>query len=662
MTWLGPGAPDGFCEQHTAELDEALETVVLACGEWTEWAVLRATAARVLMGGGDDDDAQAEEELDDWLLTLVDDGALLVDTVPPLLGPPADVWMAERLARLPAAEDVANALNVAREALRAGALATAVDVLGRLPHSPGDGETAPVQGTLLFPGATAQVTLSRAAIARAAALAPLLFRLQEALVPPAAERTPGRALAETLDAATEIFGAGALELPALARGDYGADPAGDPDDDDAPDVDRSAGAAVVAFLTNRIMAAARGGDAEVALRADELAALLPDTQPPATCELFLTPSRQQPKATPGAGWLLGLHAPAGASWGRFAGPLAGDQDAQQMFADLKAGERWARPDEEWIDVAFAPSARVADLCAHPPLRDAALALTDWPAEQAALTLEDLELVADPAALTPLALRRTAGAAVTPSPLHRVRSTTAPRGVWKLLVGWSLHRQHAPWAMAPGPLSLGTLDWLPRVRLDGFIIAPASWRVPAGVTTTARRLEAWRRTHRIPRHVQVGHEDELLPLDSGRARRTGVAARPRLRSRDSAATRGHARSQRTAHRGRDRPGGPARPARQRRCHGDPAGGRGAAARPRHRSGGLADVQAVRRRRSTGRRAGGRGGTAGGEGAPRALAGAMVLSTLRRRAGAASSCPAALRRTHGRYRARAGGAADGGPAGR
>jgi len=83
-------------------------------------------------------------------------------------------------------------------------------------------------------------------------------------------------------------------------------------------------------------------------------------------------------------------------------------------------------------------------------------------------------------------------------------------VWRLLVGWSLRRQHAPWALTWGPL--GALDWTPRVRLEGFVIAPASWRVPAGVTATARRLRAWRRALGLPRHVQVGHEDELLPVD------------------------------------------------------------------------------------------------------------------------------------------------------
>jgi len=514
MTWLGPAGED-FCEEKTAELDEALEEVVRRCREWTPWPTVRRAAAELWGAdpGADGDNAQDEAgeaalgDVDEWLLTLVDDGALVVDTVPPLIGPPAASWMAERLAALPAASDVARALEEAQAALAAGQVGPAEAMLGRLPATPASG--AAVQGTLVFIGPKTDVVLSRKAVARAAALAPLLFRLQEALAPPSAERTPGRALAETLDAATELFGAGALDLPALARGEYGASPAGDPGESDAPPLDGAGAAAVVALLTDRIVAAARAGAAEITLRADELEPLLPLAAPPATCELFLTPCRPGPAAATGDGWLLGLHAPAGASWGRFAGALAGEAAADLPFEALREGERRARPDERHLDVAFAPSSRVAELCAHPPLRDAALALTDWPAgDHPALTLEDLQLVADPAALEPLALRSAAGEVVTPAPLHRVRSTTAPPGVWRLLAGWSLRRQHAPWALTWGPL--GGLAWTPRVRLDGFVIAPASWRLPPSLTP--RRLGAWRRAHRVPRHVQVGHEDELLPVD------------------------------------------------------------------------------------------------------------------------------------------------------
>ncbi|HEY8924695.1 MAG TPA: thiopeptide-type bacteriocin biosynthesis protein, partial [Polyangia bacterium] len=189
---------------------------------------------------------------------------------------------------------------------------------------------------------------------------------------------------------------------------------------------------------------------------------------------------------------------------------------RSLLDELAAAERAARPGERALDVAFAPSASHADLCAHPALRDGVLALSAWadPAGgQPEVTLAELELVADPSALEPLALRSPGLGPVAPAPLHRVRSHTAPPGVWRLLTGWSLRRQHAPWALALGPLA--RLAALPRVSIDGFVVAPASWRVPDDVsdgTPSPRSIRAWRRARRIPRFVQVGQEDELLPVD------------------------------------------------------------------------------------------------------------------------------------------------------
>jgi thiopeptide-type bacteriocin biosynthesis protein len=81
----------------------------------------------------------------------------------------------------------------------------------------------------------------------------------------------------------------------------------------------------------------------------------------------------------------------------------------------------------------------------------------------------------------------------------------------LLAGWSFARQHAPWAFSWG--ALAGLSFLPRVVLDGFVAAPASWRVPA-VVDIARpgALARWRRRNRVPAAVQAGEGDELLYLD------------------------------------------------------------------------------------------------------------------------------------------------------
>ncbi len=369
---------------------------------------------------------------------------------------------------------------------------------------------------------TAPPTLERAAVERAARLAPLLVRLQEALAAPAAERFAQPALADGLDAVTELYGAGAFDVAALATGDYGVD-IRDDDDDDGQLPARPPHTAVLAVILDAIATAGARGAVEASLDPNALTAAIADLPgPPLPCsaELFLTPVPGRRGAAPGTGWLLGLHAPAGASFGRFVHPL-GD-DALAAIAELEAAEHHARPHEVPLDVAFAPSPALADLAARPATSRRCLALTRWTDADATASADlspaALELVADPADPAALALRTRADASpVVPASFARLRSTTAPAGIPRLLVGWSLWRQHAPWALPLGPLA--ELAFIPRLRLDGFVIAPASWRVPEGNRSPAM-IRRWRRAAGVPRYVQVGQGDELLPVDLAAA---GAAA-------------------------------------------------------------------------------------------------------------------------------------------
>ena len=533
VVWLGPGVEDDFLEERRSDFDDLVANVLDAAHAWTPWASVRRAVAAARTGTSDEGaDSEDFDDLDEVLETMIDDGLLHLDLIPPLVGPEPGAWMHARLARIPAAGSVADQLAAVLSAARTGDVLAAKAALEGLPArarraDAGTGGAPPsgLDATLVFRPPRPQ-TLARAAVKRAAALAPLLFRLQEALVPPIAERTPGRTLADALDATTEVFGAGALDLGAMLLGDYGVSPS-DSDidsgstDGDRPTVEDTVPAGLLALLVDGVVDAARRGSAELALRSQDLEHHLPAVATPATCELFLTPCRTRPGKPPGQGWLLGLHAPAGASWGRFAFAL-GDA-AASLLEPLREAERQARPGERRLDVVFAPSTALGDLCVHPPLRERALAVTGWPDDdQSAVTLADLELCADPAALEPLALRIAnsdgdgdggGGDPVAPSPLHRVRSTTAPPGIWRMLVGWSLYRQHAPWALHLGPLA--HLAWTPRISIDGFVVAPASWRVPPAVASgkaSIRVVRSWRNSARLPRFVQVGHEDELLPVD------------------------------------------------------------------------------------------------------------------------------------------------------
>ena len=203
-----------------------------------------------------DADGDGDRDADELLLLLIDDGLLHHDLMPPLVGPPAAVWMARRLATLQPRPSVAQTLDEARAALDAGDLAAGRAALRALPGARRDGdgnhatddddgaETTAVDAAGLrdeLPDVSAilvhqpsrPLTLDRATVARAARLAPLLFRLQEALTPPAAERQADGAAGDALASASELFGEGALDAAAWALGEYGVDP-GASDDERRP--------------------------------------------------------------------------------------------------------------------------------------------------------------------------------------------------------------------------------------------------------------------------------------------------------------------------------------------------------------------------------------------------------------------------------------------
>ena len=504
VRWIGPGEP--FDEPCVADLDARLGAVLAAADAWTPWPAVRARAAA-------DDEQGGAEDLDELLLALVDDGLLQTDLSPPLIGPAPALHLRDRLLALGREAD-ARLIDDAQAAFAAGDLNRGRALWDALP---GQAERDLHAVLTLRPDRTPR--LERAAVARAARLVPLLCRLQEAMAPPAGERFGARAWSDALDASTEIFGAGRFDLAALAAGDYGVDVDGD-DDAGATASGAAPPAALLTLLIDACTEAARRKRPDATLDVTALEAALADldgTPLPPTAELFLMPMRRPPGAGSGTGWLLGLHAPAGASWGRFVHALG--TPLADACAEIAEAERRRLPSEERVDVAFTPNAALADLCAHPPIRPRALALSGWSPAGDDLAPRDLELEADPADPQALALRELhrpdAAPTIVPSPLLRARSATAAPGVARLLLGWSLQRQHAPWAFTPGPLA--GLAFLPRLIVDGFVIAPASWRLPEELRESGHRgrpdaLARWRREAGVPRMVQVGEGDELYPVD------------------------------------------------------------------------------------------------------------------------------------------------------
>jgi thiopeptide-type bacteriocin biosynthesis protein len=454
-----PGARRNLAEERWCAREPWLDRLVRATAAWHPWPAVRALVS------------QRDGSADDVLLSLVEEGLLHVDIVPALVGPPA-----------PAALDAY---------LRARGLS---------------GHVPPAEDAVLaFEG---RVELPTNVVTRAAALVPLLTRLQSALGLPASERHDLGGWQDGIATVAALHGAGRVPLGALAAGDFGVAP-------EEKDPSPEPGSRFFAWLGAAVGAAVARGDHELVLDADTLDLLLPPAPAPLTAELFLSPrSRASRKTSDGveaSGWLLGLHAPAGASWGRFLHALSDEARARlaPTLATLVAAEKAAAPGEESIDVAYAATASLADLGHHPPLRARCLALTSWPAPgQEAIRPADLGLVVEEGTdgASGVALATDHQTLVAPRPLHRVRSHTAPAGVFRLLAGWTLGRQHAPWVAPLGPLA----EWptLPRLVLGGFVISPRAWRLP-GAPCDLRR---WRRREGIPRWVQAGEGDELLPVD------------------------------------------------------------------------------------------------------------------------------------------------------
>ncbi len=476
-----------FGEGASARADAVLvdELVGFVLDHTRAWTRMRSLLGKIAQRIGDPDAAL------ELVLQLVDDGLLHHDLEPPLVGRLPALWARDRLVPL-CAELAAPLALLDDDALPAALRVTRAEEL--LAILPGAASGSPIVATLCHdPGKT---RIARAPLERAASLAPILFALADALAAPLRERALVPGLDELVECAGSLVGEGLLPLPALALGHYGAclDPAAEP-------TRVPPSSSVLAQLAAQVVAAARAQEEEIVL---DVATLGLPAQAPASFELQLAPCTPPPDAEEGTDWLLGVHGPAGSSWGRYAAALGAPME--DALRELARAEASVDGGALRVDVSYAPSRELADLCQVPAVREAALAISSWP-EEGALLPALCELARDPASEADGGFV-VGGRALVVSPLHRVRSTTAPPSLQRALLADTLLRQHAPWGLAWG--ALATLPWLPRVRLSGFVIAPQSWQLPERLDDTA--LRAWRVSARVPRHVQVGAEDALLPID------------------------------------------------------------------------------------------------------------------------------------------------------
>ena len=241
-----------------------------------------------------------------------------------------------------------------------------------------------------------RITLARAAVTRAARLVPLLVRLQEALaptrqrasVPAGARRCPRRRHRRIRRGRVPSRRAGDRGLRRLAGRRRRRAPSG------------ASLPAPADPLRRRVRGRRDRGPRSrwrwIRRRWRTRWETRPCPRSPAPPSFFSCPRRHPGGATSperdgcsGSTRRPALRSAASRTpWARLCG---------EALTELAAVERRAFPDDERVDVAFTPSAALAALAAHPPIRSRALALTHWTSADTDLAVRDLALVADPAA-------------------------------------------------------------------------------------------------------------------------------------------------------------------------------------------------------------------------------------------------------------------------
>ena len=276
--WLKYGA-EREAEVVEAGLDDALEMLLDAAASWRPVFEDLAPALLGHLHGGDQDTDQDIEAFDELLLTLIDDGLLVHDFEPPLVGPPPLDWLRTRLGgRLPALDGTANRLQDDR--LRVGArIDQACAELAKLPGTSGKDTASAIHATLLH-RPPKMPTIDRRAVERAASLAPLLLRLKEALSPPFDERSLDPAFAGTA-LGQRASRSGRNDLGALALGHYGVSVA-----DHVERAPIAPPSSLLSLLVDRICAAAHSETAEIFFSAEELDEATAELATPPTASKF----------------------------------------------------------------------------------------------------------------------------------------------------------------------------------------------------------------------------------------------------------------------------------------------------------------------------------------------------------------------------------------
>lgn len=217
-------------------------------------------------------------------------------------------------------------------------------------------------------------------------------------------------------------------------------------------------------------------------------------------------------------WVVqGVSGPAAMSRiARFTAADPGLLDAARRFCEREEADR---PEATFVDFIHQPPGRAANLAAHPSLRRHEGHLFGVGAEEGEVVrLDDLRLTMRAGRL--LLFSAVTGREVLPRLPSSYNYEISPFALVRFLGALQHGRARRDLGWDWG--ALGAAPVLPRVTIEGVVLAPARWRLSRrdladvlaaeGPAALVRAASALRDRHRLPRLVGITEDDLVLPVD------------------------------------------------------------------------------------------------------------------------------------------------------
>lgn len=270
------------------------------------------------------------------------------------------------------------------------------------------------------------------------------------------------------------------------------------------------------YLLDAVVRHAGAGSTQWQLDAADLAVLATADPGEFPDSVAVTASRSRVDESPA--WVIhGVSGPAALS--RIARFTAADPELLEAARRFCEREEADRPEATYVDFIHQPPGRAANLAAHPSLRRHECPLFGVGAEEGEVVrLDDLRLTMRAGRL--LLFSAGTGREVLPRLPSSYNYEISPFALVRFLGALQHGRARRDLGWDWG--ALGAAPVLPRVSVEGVVLAPARWRLSRrdlagilaadGPVALVRAAVALRDRHRLPQVVGITEDDLVLPVD------------------------------------------------------------------------------------------------------------------------------------------------------